>query len=60
MFVLSFEVCDDGCVRESRYVTERAAWTAKLVKRPGQPGGKYDVATMRNPVTADVIPAREP
>src|SRR5205085_11279038 len=32
-------------------VTERAAWTAKLVKRPGQPGGKFDVATMRNPVT---------
>jgi len=23
------------------------------VKRPGQPGGKFDVATMRNPVTAD-------
>jgi ABC-type transport system substrate-binding protein len=34
-------------------VTERAAWTAKLVKRPGQPGGKFDVATMRNPVSSD-------
>jgi len=34
-------------------VAERAAWTAKLVKRPGQPGGKFDVATMRNPVTTD-------
>jgi ABC-type transport system substrate-binding protein len=32
---------------------ERAAWTAKLVKRPGQPGGKFDMASMRNPVTAD-------
>ncbi|MFN8526445.1 MAG: ABC transporter substrate-binding protein [Chloroflexota bacterium] len=32
---------------------ERAAWTAKLVRRPGQPGGKFDVATMRNPVTID-------
>ena len=32
---------------------ERAAWTAKLVKRPGQPGGKFDVSTMRNPVTSD-------
>jgi len=32
---------------------ERAAWTAKLVKRPGQPGGKFDVASMRNPVTPD-------
>jgi len=34
-------------------VTERAAWTAKLVKRPGQPGGKFDFATMRNPVISD-------
>jgi peptide/nickel transport system substrate-binding protein len=32
---------------------ERAAWTAKLVKRPGQPGGKFEMASMRNPVTAD-------
>jgi ABC-type transport system substrate-binding protein len=24
-----------------------------LVKRPGQPGGKFDMASMRNPVTAD-------
>jgi peptide/nickel transport system substrate-binding protein len=32
---------------------ERAAWTAKLVKRPDQPGGKFDMASMRNPVTAD-------
>jgi len=34
-------------------VLERAAWTAKLVQTPGQPGGKFQVATMRNPVTAD-------
>ncbi|MGE3909545.1 MAG: ABC transporter substrate-binding protein [Chloroflexota bacterium] len=34
-------------------VLERAAWTAKLVKRPGQPGGKFDMASMRNPVKAD-------
>ncbi len=32
---------------------ERAAWTAKLVKRPGQPGGKFEMGSMRNPVTAD-------
>ncbi len=32
---------------------ERAAWTAKLVKRPGQPGGKFEIATMRNPVTPE-------
>ena len=31
---------------------ERAAWTAKLVKRPGHPGGKFDVSTMRNPVSS--------
>lgn len=34
-------------------VLERAAWTAKLVKTPGQPGGQFQVATMRNPVTAN-------
>ena len=34
-------------------VLERAAWTAKLVKTPGQPGGQFQVATMRNPVIAD-------
>ncbi len=34
-------------------VLERAAWTAKLVRTPGQPGGEFQVATMRNPVTAD-------
>jgi peptide/nickel transport system substrate-binding protein len=34
-------------------VLERAAWTAKLVQTPGQPGGEFQVATMRNPVTAD-------
>ena len=34
-------------------VLERAAWTAKLVKRPGQPGGKFEMASMRNPVTSD-------
>lgn len=34
-------------------VLERAAWTAKLVRTPGQPGGEFHVATMRNPVTAD-------
>ncbi len=34
-------------------VLERAAWTAKLVKLPGQPGGAFQIATMRNPVTAD-------
>lgn len=34
-------------------VLERAAWTAKLVKMPGQPGGKHDFATMRNPVLPD-------
>jgi ABC-type transport system substrate-binding protein len=34
-------------------VLERAAWTAALVKTPGQPGGVFEVATMRNPVTAD-------
>jgi ABC-type transport system substrate-binding protein len=34
-------------------VLERAAWTSKLVKTPGQPGGEFHVATMRNPVTAD-------
>lgn len=32
---------------------ERAAWTAKLVRTPGQPGGEFQVATMRNPVTAN-------
>jgi len=32
---------------------DRAAWTAKLVKRPGQPGGTFHMASMRNPVTAD-------
>lgn len=35
-------------------ILERAAWTAKLVKRPDQPGGKFDFATMRNgPTVAD-------
>jgi len=34
-------------------VLERAAWTAKLVKLPGQVGGSFQIATMRNPVTAD-------
>jgi ABC-type transport system substrate-binding protein len=34
-------------------VLERAAWTAKLVKRPGQPGGKFELASMRNPVKGD-------
>jgi peptide/nickel transport system substrate-binding protein len=34
-------------------ILERAAWTAKLVQTPGQPGGEFQVATMRNPVTAD-------
>lgn len=34
-------------------VLERAAWTAKLVQTPGQPGGEFQIATMRNPVTAD-------
>lgn len=32
---------------------ERAAWVSKLVTTPGQPGGEFDFATMRNPVTAD-------
>ncbi len=34
-------------------ILERAAWTAKLVQTPGQTGGGFHVATMRNPVTAD-------
>jgi ABC-type transport system substrate-binding protein len=34
-------------------IVERAAWTAKLVRTPGQPGGKHDFATMRNPVVPD-------
>ena len=33
-------------------ILERAAWTAKLVRTPGQEGGTFDVATMRNPVPA--------
>ncbi len=34
-------------------ILERAAWVSKLVTTPGQPGGEYDFATMRNPNTAD-------
>ncbi len=34
-------------------ILERAAWVSKLVTTPGQPGGEYEVATMRNPNTAD-------
>ncbi len=33
-------------------ILERAAWVAKLVSTPGQEGGVFEVATMRNPVTA--------
>jgi peptide/nickel transport system substrate-binding protein len=32
---------------------ERAAWTAKLVKTPGQPGGKFEMGTMQNQPTVD-------
>jgi peptide/nickel transport system substrate-binding protein len=31
-------------------ILERAAWVAKLVSTPGQEGGKFEFATMRNPV----------
>lgn len=31
-------------------VLERAAWVAKLVSTPGQEGGVFEFATMRNPV----------
>ncbi len=34
-------------------ILERAAWVSKLVTTPGQPGGEFDFATMRNPNTAD-------
>jgi peptide/nickel transport system substrate-binding protein len=35
-------------------ILERAAWTAKLVKVPGKPGGSFDMSTMRNaPVPND-------
>jgi peptide/nickel transport system substrate-binding protein len=33
-------------------ILERAAWTAKLVRTPGQEGGSFEFATMRNPVPA--------
>lgn len=31
-------------------ILERAAWVAKLVRIPGQEGGSFEFATMRNPV----------
>lgn len=31
-------------------ILERAAWVAKLVRTPGQEGGTFEFATMRNPV----------
>lgn len=34
-------------------ILERAAWVSKLVTTPGQPGGEFEFATMRNPNTAD-------
>lgn len=33
-------------------ILERAAWVAKLVSTPGQDGGTFEFATMRNPVVA--------
>lgn len=32
-------------------ILERAAWVAKLVSTPGQEGGVFEFATMRNPVS---------
>ncbi|MCL4499396.1 MAG: ABC transporter substrate-binding protein [Chloroflexi bacterium] len=44
------EMADEVGFNVTLEILERAAWTAKLVKTPGQPGGRYDFATMRNPV----------